>query len=217
MSIFFDNDYEPGIIDETSIDDLEMKVGVLARPYPLEDLPNRWAYFSYLKGLENGLSEMYSINFGYIISSFISGMGVDAGTDIYFRMGIDEAVFDIYEDCNKLSKKEGWTEEKLVTEFFHTVLLFYKSPEGACKYEKAAFHHNIRVGSKTKTWFLSRKQSSKQTLNELMNQTIPCPQIKDNGKKENITFKFTYSEEESWNKLEGENDSDKLRSLLSDD
>jgi len=214
--MFFQNEYEyePNIIDKKSFDELEKKVGVHGRPYSIESLPDRWAYFSYLKGLEHGLSEMYSINFGYTISSFIADMGVDAGTDIYFRVGMDDAIFDLYEECNRLASKEEWNDEEVIQEFFHCVLLFYKSPEGACKYEKAAFHHNIRVGSKTKTWFLSKKQSSKQTINDLMKRTIPCPQIKDNGKNENITFKFTFSEEERWNNLPGESDTEKLNSLL---
>lgn len=216
MGLFFKKDYDTNIIEEISLNDLESRLNIEERLYPINTNPEKWAYFSYLKGIETGLNYMYAVNFGYILSSFIAGMGVDAGTDMYFKLGIDDAIFDLFDECNLVAYKEGWTEEQTVQEFFHRVLLFYKSPGGACKYEKAVFNHNVRVGTKTKEWFLSQKQSSKQTLNNLIEDVISCPGITDTGKEENITFKFTYSEEELWNKLDGETDTEKLRGLLSE-
>ena len=213
-SWFFEETYEPQIIENISFNDLELRLNVIARHLPLDSLPNRWAYFAYLKGLEKGLTHMYSINFGYMISSFMAGLGVDAGTDIYFKLGIDEQIFDIYEESRSIAKQSGWTEKELAIEFFHAVLLFYMSPHGAMKYEKAIFQHNIRVGSTTKKWFLSRNQSSKKTIVELMRGKTKSPEIRDKGTDENLTFKFTYSEEEMWNDIEGEDDSSKLASLV---
>lgn len=208
MALFFDNDYEPSVIDETSIDDLEMKVGVQGRPYSIESLPDRWAYFAYLKGLENGLSEMYSINFGYTISSFMAGLGVDAGTDVYFTMKVDDIIFNIYENC-----KNNYSEDKeCAKQFFNIVLEWYKSSEGICKYEKAVFHHNIRISCELKNWFENQEQPVRKTIKELMNNQIHTPH--EDGRREcNLTFKLSYSEEEMWNKIEG-NDVEKLASLL---
>ena len=53
--MFFDKQYDTTIIDNTTINE--------------KYLPERWAKFAYTKGIENGLSEMYSVNFGYNISS----------------------------------------------------------------------------------------------------------------------------------------------------
>ena len=144
----------------------------------------------------------------------MAGLGVDAGTDIYFKLGIDEQIFDIYEESRSIAKQSGWTEKELAIEFFHAVLLFYMSPHGAMKYEKAIFQHNIRVGSTTKKWFLSKNQSSKKTLVELMRGKTKSPEISDKGTEENLTFKFTYSEEEMWNDIDGESDTEKIKRLL---
>lgn len=212
--MFFQNEYEPQIIENITFKELEQRVGTTNTPYNLEDLPNRWAWFSYLKGKEAGLNDMYCVNFGYTISSFIAGMGVDAGTDVYFNLTLDDAIFDIYENCVNTANQEQWSEEKLVTEFFHMILLFYKSENGACKYEKAVFGHNIRVSSEIRSWFLSQKQSVKQTIVQLMNKTIESPHLHSTGKEENITFNFTYSEEDMWNKLPEETDTEKIEGLI---
>ena len=212
--MFFDNDYEPTIIENISFDELELKLGIFARPYPLDVLPQKWAWFAYLKAKQLGLSDLYCVSCGYYASSFIAGMGVDAGTDIYFNMRLDEAVFDIYEKVYQNCKKEGWSEEQCVIEFFNSLLLFYKSPEGAVRYEKAVFGHNIRVSSDVKAWFVQRKQSNKQTLIELLEHTLEAPKVWGAGKDKNLSFKFTYSEEEKWVQLPGENDAEKLKHLL---
>lgn len=212
--MFFENNYKYTIIEDTTFDEIEQKIGITERTHLIQSNPEQWAYYAYLKGKENGLNDIYAVNFGYTISSFIAGLGIDAGTDIYFQIGIDDAIFDIYEKVYTTSKQENWSEKKLVTEFFHTVLLFYKSDNGARKYEKAIYGHNVRISPEIKEWFLSRNQSSKKTIVELINKTILPPHIGITSRDENITFQFTYSEEDMWNTLPGETDSEKLEGIL---
>ena len=212
--MFFEHNYQYTIIEDITFDEIEQRIGIKERTHHIQSPSERWAYFSYLKGIENGLNDIYAVNFGYTISSFITGLGVDAGTDIYFQVGIDDAIFDIYEKLYQTSKQEGWPEQKIVTEFFHTVLLFYKSDTGARKYEKTIYGHNIRVSKELREWFLSQKQSVKQTILQLIDNTIERPGIYSQGKDENITFSFTISEEDLWNKLPGETDTGKLELLI---
>jgi hypothetical protein len=212
--MFFEKEYEYTIIEDVTFNELEKRNGIQERTHPTQSNPERWSYYSYLKAKENGLNDIYAVNFGYTISSFIAGLGIDAGTDIYFQQGIDDAIFDIYEKLYSTSQNESWSEQKLVTEFFHTVLLFYKSGDGARKYEKAIYGHNIRLSTEIKDWFLQQNQSSKKTLVELMNKTILPPHMGIHAKDENVTFQFTFSEENMWNQLPGETDSEKLEGLL---
>jgi hypothetical protein len=153
---------------------------------------------------------MYSINFGSIISTFIAGMGVDAGTDVYFRLESDDAIFDIYEEC----RKSYPDDEECVKQFFNKVLSFYKDEDGICKYEKTVFPHNIRISCELNQWFESQRGSKKEILMKLMNDVIPKPDIQFTGKDCNLTFKLTYTEQEYWNSLPGDDDPSKLQSLL---
>lgn len=205
--MFFDKQYNTTIIENITIEKLEEKTKK-SRPYNHEDPADTWAYFSYLKGVEAGLSEMYAVNFGSIISSFVAGMGVDAGTDIYFKLDIDNEIFNIYEECKKTNQKET----KQLKQFFNKVLQFYQSPQGACKYEKAIFQHNIRVGNKLKQWF-KEQGTTTNTITKLMNNEITNKPSWQKG-DENINFYLTYTNEEKWTQIEGDNDPAKIRTIL---
>lgn len=194
--MFFDKQYDTTIIDNTTINE--------------KYLPERWAKFAYTKGIENGLSEMYSVNFGYNISSFIAGMGVDAGTDVYFKLDLDDAIFDIYEDC----KNSSSDDVECLKQFFNKLLEFYKADDGICLYEKAVFHHNVRVSCELKKWFEQQGQSAKKTIFQLLDNSIEKPCVTSSGKDCNLTFKLTYSEQECWNGIPGVDGPSKIHHLL---
>lgn len=214
--MFFDEDYEPSIIDNKSIDELEMEQGILVRVINPTNLAERWAYFSYLKGLEAGLSDMYAVNFGSIISSFIGGMGVDAGTDLYFTLRMEDKIFDIYEDCRKTYNDEV----DVVKNFFNNVLEFYKSPEGACTYEKAVFQHNITIPVTLRDWIEREGMTIKEFVLYLMDKknTLLLGELDippwENGNNTQISFKLTFSQEEMWVVLESDDDPSRLRELM---
>ena len=208
--MFFDEDYEPEMVLNDRIERLEEDLELGERILNPTSLPERWAYFSYLKGLEEGLSEMYSINFGYYISSFIAGMGIDAGTDVYFKINIDDKVFDIfYETINKQYPKK----EEIVKEFFNKLLEFYKSPQGAVTYEKAVFLHNVSCSSELKQYLKERDMSAKQFILSLLQENPKHPQF-SNNKEETISFKLTYTQESVWNQIRGDTDPEKIQHLV---
>jgi hypothetical protein len=210
--MFFDKDYEPEIVLDDKIERLEEDLEIGERILNPSSLPERWAYFSYLKGLEAGLNDMYSVNFGYTISSFIAGMGVDAGTDVYFKIGMDEAIFDIYEEV----RKQYENEENVVKQFFNKVLEWYKSEDGACNYEKAVYLHNVSCPSQVREYVKENNLTMKKFIIRLLEGTVKAPTINAEN-DDTISFRLTYSEEEKWVRLEGDDDPSKLRNLIQGD
>jgi hypothetical protein len=210
--MFFDKDYEPEIVLDDKIERLEEDLEIGERILNPSSLPERWAYFSYLKGLEAGLNDMYSVNFGYTISSFIAGMGVDAGTDVYFKIGMDEAIFDIYEEV----RKQYENEENVVKQFFNKVLEWYKSEDGACNYEKAVYLHNVSCPSQVREYVKENNLTMKKFIIRLLEGTVKAPTINAEN-DDTISFRLTYSEEEKWVRLEGDDDPSKLQNLIQGD
>lgn len=207
--MFFDKEYQPNIIEDITIDELEERVGVTDRPYSLDMPCNQWAWFSYLKGKEAGLNDMYCVNFGYYTSSFIAGMGVDAGTDIYFKESWDNKVFDLYEDCRNNTEKE----EDCVKQFWHRLLNMYHGKDGAFEHEKAVFQHNIRVTPEVKEYFDQCITTTVGTILGFVRKPHSIP--RGTGKKtKNLNFQFTYTQEWFWEGLPGDNDSEKLEGLI---
>lgn len=203
--MFFEN-IDISVMDQ-SIKELEKECGI-ETTIPTS-LSEEWATYAYLTGKNNGLNDMYCINFGYYISTFLGGMGVDAGTDIYFKLELDDYIFNLYEETQSTSL----TNEEKAKQFFNTLLDFYSS-ENILKYEKVIFTHNHRIPSEVKTWFKKQEQPIKKTLLDLMRGKISCPHIWGDSHSENLSFKLTFSEQEEWNKIGGENNYEKLRRLL---
>lgn len=206
--MFFE-EYTYLIIDGRTITEIEEKVGLnqATRHLPLDSKPNQWAYYAYLRGMEAGLEDMYAINFGSIISSFCAGLGVDAGTDIYFQEKMDDTIFQIYEQAYNNKGNDG----ERVKQFFNEALQFYLSDDGACKYERAVFFHKIRVPCKLKQQ-LQKQGTIKEGILSLMDGTT-LPHDYSTGEKCDITFKLTYTQETRWIS-QGNTDSERLQKLI---
>lgn len=98
------------IIEDVSVEELEKFLTENHIYLNLDGAAERWAAFSNYYGRKHGLNELESASFSSIISTFMAGMGVSAGTDVYFNEeAIENKVIDLYnqlpETADEISRK----------------------------------------------------------------------------------------------------------------
>lgn len=109
--MFWKKEDEYKIIEKVSVSELEKFLTENHIYLDLMGAAERWAAFSNYYGRKHGLNELESASFSSIISTFMAGMGVSAGTDAYFNEeAIENKVIDLYnqlpKDVDEISKKK---------------------------------------------------------------------------------------------------------------
>lgn len=108
--MFWKKEDEYKIIEEVSVSELEKFLTENHIYLDLMRVAERWAAFSNYYGRKHGLNELEAASFSSIISTFMGGMGVSAGTDVYFNEeAIENKVIDLYnqlpETADEISRK----------------------------------------------------------------------------------------------------------------
>ena len=109
--MFWEKEEEYKIIEDVSVSELEKFLTENHIYLDLNGVAERWAAFSNYYGRKHGLNELESASFSSIISTFMAGMGVSAGTDAYFNEeAIENKVIDLYnqlpETADEISRKK---------------------------------------------------------------------------------------------------------------
>lgn len=86
------------------------------------DNSTAWAAFAQYYGRKNGFNPIHSASFAYIVSMFIGGMGISAGTDAYIKEEtIEKELLNTYNEINK----QDITEETKVLKMFDAIVDLY--------------------------------------------------------------------------------------------
>ena len=109
--MFWEKEEEYKIIEDVSVSELEKFLTENHIYLDLNGVAERWAAFSNYYGRKHGLNELESASFSSIISTFMAGMGVSAGTEAYFNEeAIEGKVIDLYnqlpETADEISRKK---------------------------------------------------------------------------------------------------------------
>ena len=108
--MFWEKEDEYKIIEDVSVEELEKFLTENHIYLNLDGAAERWAAFSNYYGRKHGLNPFESASFSSIISTFMEGMGVSAGTEAYFNEeAIENKVIDLYnqlpKDADEISRK----------------------------------------------------------------------------------------------------------------
>ena len=109
--MFWKKENEYTIIDNVGLEELEEFLHTNHIYLNLDGCAERWAAFSNYYGRKHGLNEIEAASFSSIISTFMAGMGVSAGTEAYFNEeAIESKVIDLYnqlpETADEISRKK---------------------------------------------------------------------------------------------------------------
>ena len=120
---FWKKEYNYKIIDNT-ISDEYLRI-VLERnniELSIVDNPTEWCAFAHSYGLKHGFNPIHTASFAYMVSMFIGGMGISAGTDAYIKEEtIEKELLNTYNEINK----QDITEETKVLKMFDAIVDLY--------------------------------------------------------------------------------------------
>ena len=120
---FWKKEYSYKIIDNT-ISDEYLRI-VLERnniELSIVDNPTEWCAFAHVYGLKHGFNPIHTASFAYMVSMFIGGMGVNAGTDAYIKeKTVENDLLNTYNEINK----QDTAEEMKVLKMFDAIVDLY--------------------------------------------------------------------------------------------
>lgn len=122
--MIFKKMYKPNIIQDIEVDTIQNWCDTHNVFIKVDsDDSTLWAGFSNMYGQMHGLTYIEAGSFSYIVSMFMTGMGVSCGTDMYFRE--EDIEWDILRIIDTLKKNEC-DEEELAKDLFFEIFKLYK-------------------------------------------------------------------------------------------
>ena len=120
---FWKKEYNYKIIDDTvSTEYLRIVLEQNNIELSIVDNPTEWYAFAHIYGLQHGFNPIHTASFAYMVSMFLGGMGINAGTDAYIKEGtVEEDLLNTYNEINK----QDITEEKKVLKMFDAIVDLY--------------------------------------------------------------------------------------------
>ena len=81
-----------------------------------------WAAFAQYYGRKNGFNPIHTASFAYMVSMFLGGIGINAGTDAYIKEEtVENELLNTYNEINK----QDTAEEKKVLKMFDAIVDLY--------------------------------------------------------------------------------------------
>lgn len=120
---FWKKEYNYKIIDDTvSTEYLRIVLEQNNIELSIVDNPTEWCAFAHSYGLKHGFNPIHTASFAYMVSMFLGGMGVNAGTDAYIKEEtIEKELLNTYNEINK----QDITEETKVLKMFDAIVDLY--------------------------------------------------------------------------------------------
>ncbi len=130
--MFWKKEYLPSVLKEASpeivgckLTDEELQQFLIENGirFTIVDNSTRWCAFAHYYAFQYKFNMVKATSFAYMVSLFIGGMGISAGTEMYFKEEkIELFLMDRLNDIK--SKKES--EEDQIVEMFRNIFWLYK-------------------------------------------------------------------------------------------
>lgn len=139
--MFWKEEYQPSILKEVSpyivgceLSDRELQEFLDENKIGLQivDNPTRWAAFAQYYAHQYDFDVIKATSFSYMISLFMTGMGISASTEMYFKE--EQMEYDLIDYLNKI-KSEIVDETEQVKNMFNHIFEVYS--EHISNYEYA--------------------------------------------------------------------------------
>ena len=120
---FWKKEYNYKIIDDTA-SEKELQEFLRENNIFLDIVDNStaWAAFAHIYGLQHGFNPIHTASFAYMVSMFLGGIGISAGTDAYIKEEtVENDLLNTYNEINK----QDITEETKVLRMFDAIVDLY--------------------------------------------------------------------------------------------
>ena len=118
--MFFEKEYKYNIIEDVDIKIIENALERNNVHLSIIDNSTEWCAFAHYYGLKNGFNSIHCASFAYMVSMFLGGMGINAGTDAYIKEEtVEKELLNTYNEINK----QNVTEETKVLKMFDAIVV----------------------------------------------------------------------------------------------
>lgn len=165
--MFWKNEYEYTIIDDAmSEEDLKEFLNENGIGLQIVDNSTRWCAFAQCYAQKHGFDIIKATSFSYMVSMFMTGIGISASTEMYFKE--EQLEYDLIDYWNKI-KSEISDEETQVRTMFNRIFEVYK--EHISDYEYATERLSLRLTPSEMEKFKSVDgKDNKEKFKTLLNQ-----------------------------------------------
>lgn len=147
--MFFEKEYKYNIIEDVDIKIIENALERNNVHLSIIDNSTEWCAFAHYYGLKNGFNSIHCVSFAYMISLFMTGMGISAGSDMYIKESTLE--MDLVDKYQEIMSADG-SEKSKVKSMFNCIFELYKND--IHMYEYCTDRINFKVTPTEKQMFL---------------------------------------------------------------
>ena len=121
--MFWEREYPPTLVG-CNLNDDELQQFINENDIGLQIVDNstRWCAFAHYYAHKKGLDIVKSTSFSYMVSLFMTGMGISASTEMYFKE--EKMEYDLIDELNTI-KSEDAPEEEQVKKMFNLIFNIY--------------------------------------------------------------------------------------------
>ena len=122
--MFWEKEYKPNILGY-EVNDEELQQFLKENDIVLQIVDNstRWCAFAQCYAHKHGFDIIKSTSFSYMVSLFMTGMGISASTEVYFKE--EKLEYDLIEYMNKLKSAFPDDEKEQITCMFLKIFKIY--------------------------------------------------------------------------------------------
>ena len=121
--MFWEKEYPPTLVG-CNLNDDELQQFINENDIGLQIVDNstRWCAFAHYYAHKKGFNIVKSTSFSYMVSLFMTGMGISASTEMYFKE--EKMEYDLIDELNTI-KSEDASEEEQVKKMFNLIFNIY--------------------------------------------------------------------------------------------
>lgn len=123
--MFWEKEYEPAIVG-CKLNDEELQKFLKENDIGLQIVDNstRWCAYAQYYAHKEGFDMIHATSFAYMVSLFMTGMGISASTEMYIKEETLE--LDLIDKLNEIKSTEA-SEEEQVKKMFNTIFEVYSN------------------------------------------------------------------------------------------
>lgn len=139
--MFWEKEYLPSVVG-CELNDEELQSFLKGNDIGLQIVDNstRWCAYAQSYGKNHGFDVVHTTSFAYMVSLFMTGMGISASTEMYIKEETLE--LDLIDKLNGIKSKSSNEEEQVKT-MFNTIFDIYSNH--ISEYEYATERLNFKL------------------------------------------------------------------------
>ena len=168
--MFWKNEYKPSILGyELSDEELQQFLKENEIGLHIVDNSTRWCAFAQYYAKQNDFDVIKATSFSYMVSLFMTGMGISASTEMYFKE--ESLEYDLIDYLNQL-KSEISDEEEQVKKMFNHIFEVYDNQISDYEYATERLSFKLTPSEMEKFQSVKGKNNKEKFKNLMRNKKM---------------------------------------------